>query len=73
MFSMMADTIGLVPKRSEASLKDHSKWKICIRHKKMKFAKNMQDNVIEDAEHDEHGPEAIWSSADGPIHVKKFA
>ena len=37
------------------------------------FAKNMLDHVIEDAEHDEHGPEAIWTIVDGPIHVKKFA
>ena len=41
----------------------------------MKLAKNMYDHVIEDAEHDKHGPEAISSFvADGPIHVvKKFA
>ena len=38
----------------------------------MKFAKNMQDHVIEDAEHDEHGPEAIWNFADGPFQVKNL-
>ena len=39
----------------------------------MKFAKNMQDHVFEDAEHDEHGPEAIWSFVDGSFQVQKFA
>ena len=33
----------------------------------------MQDQVIEDAEHDEHGPAAIGSFAVGPFQVQKFA